>query len=172
MPLSVLTFLLLAISYLYRRVTLQRLTTARIPGLVSLSLERLADQAARVGEGGEKGVLAAQLRDDILRDEWDVSRREKVWARVRDVVERNANVRASRREVGGGEVGRVWEWIGAVDAMVPFGEDGRRGSGRMGLGRVASEEQLGSGSGSGAGEPLRGKEMVQKGGWMESRPIY
>ena len=153
---------------MHRRYTTQRLTAARIPGLVSLSLERLADQAARAGEGGERGILAAQLRDDILRDEWDVSRREKVWERVRDVVARNANVRASRREVGGGEVGRVWEWIGAVDALLlPFGEDGRRGSGRPSLGRPGSED-----GGKMLETAPRERDMVQKGGWMESRPIY
>lgn len=127
--------------------------------MVRLTLERLADQAARAGSEGDKGVLAAQLRDDVLRDEWNVSRREKIWERVRAVVERNANVRASRREVGGGEIGRVWEWIGSVDPLIEGG--GRRESGRISFGVPPSSEE---------GTPR--PEMMKKGGWMENRPIY
>jgi Man1-Src1p-C-terminal domain len=70
------------------------------------------------------------LRDDVLRDEFSLERRERVWKKVQEVVECNANVRASVREGGNGEVGRVWEWIGGIGGA---GEEGGKRRGRISL---------------------------------------
>lgn len=82
----------------------------------------------------------AQLRDDVLRDEFSSMRRKKLWERVQQKVEHNANVRPMVREGRHGDVGRVWEWVGAVDMIEapPSGgsNDGgrRRKSGRVSFG--------------------------------------
>ena len=117
----------------------------------------------------ESWISVGQLRDDVLRDEFSASRREKMWRRVRGVVERNANVRASVREGRGGDVSRVWEWIGSVGLLE---EGGRRSGGGK---RVSFGGRVeGDGVDRVGGE---GWEMVQKekeGGrkWDEGRPIY
>ena len=84
-----------------------------------MTLDRLATQAAlhARGEALEPWVSVGQLRDDVLRDMLQGSRREKLWKRVRTVVEGNANVRASVREGRGGDVSRVWEWIGGIGGV-------------------------------------------------------
>ncbi len=84
---------------------------------------------------------------------------------MRAIVESNANVRASVREGRGGEVSRVWEWIGSVG----FLEDGsgRRDSGRLSLGSVDT------GVGSSPVVPLAdGGREVERRRWDEGRPVY
>lgn len=68
----------------------------------------------RGADDTSKWVGVAQLRDDVLR-EWRGGERRRVWEMVVKLVEGNANVRAAVREGASGEVGRCWEWIGAVD---------------------------------------------------------
>ncbi|RKP09773.1 Man1-Src1p-C-terminal domain-containing protein [Thamnocephalis sphaerospora] len=58
-------------------------------------------------------VAISHLRDVLLRDEHDLRRRQRVWERVRRVVERNSNVRARVMELRG-EQTRAWEWVGTV----------------------------------------------------------
>lgn len=94
---------------------------ARARHIASQVLDRLGKQAAiAIGRGrGEdedsgRWVGVVQLRDDVLR-EWRGNERRKVWEKVVALVEGNANVRAAVRESSSGEVGRCWEWIGAVD---------------------------------------------------------
>ncbi len=87
-------------------------------------------------------------------------------------MECNANVRASVREGRGGEVSRVWEWIGSVG----FLEDGpgavggrRRESSRLSLGSVDT------GVGSSPVVPVSaadGGREVERRRWDEGRPIY
>lgn len=92
---------------------------ARVPALVGMTLDRLSTQAAlhARGEAREPWISVGQLRDDVLRDELHGKRREMLWKRVRAVVEGNANVRASVREGRGGDVSRVWEWIGGIGGI-------------------------------------------------------
>ena len=94
----------------------RRADAARVPALVATTLDRLATQAAlhARGRAAEPGISVGQMRDDVLREEFSVQRRERVWRRVKAVVEANANVRAAVREARGGEVARVWEWIGSL----------------------------------------------------------
>jgi len=102
------------------------------------------------------------LRDDVLRDEHNIRKREALWTKVKRVVEMNANVRASQREGRNGEISRVWEWIGAVDGL----ENGerRRKSGRVSWGVYDERSSPVSGTDG-------GPDAVQV-KWEEGRPIY
>jgi hypothetical protein len=133
---------------------------------VSLTLDRLATQAAlhaQDREGVPEGWISiGQLRDDVLRDEHSIRKREALWTKVKRVVEMNANVRASQREGRNGEISRVWEWIGAVGGL----ENGerRRKSGRVSWGVYDEMSSPVSGTDG-------GPEVVQM-KWEEGRPIY
>ncbi|KAL9005912.1 MAG: hypothetical protein Q9188_001326 [Gyalolechia gomerana] len=115
-PIAFLMAITYAVFYARNRIITLRNDTARVPALVSTTLDHLATQAALYNRGDtpESWISIGQLRDDILRDEFSAKRREKLWRRVRDVVEMNANVRASERELRAGDVSRVWEWIGSL----------------------------------------------------------
>lgn len=140
---------------------------------MATTLDRLATQAALYNRGdtGEPWISVGQLRDDVLRDEFSAARREGIWKKVKAVVEMNANVRASVREGRGGDVSRVWEWIGSVGML--GGEEppeqpwrgSRRASGRVSwVGAGPSEGERAS--------PERGREMAETRKWDEGRPIY
>ena len=102
-------------------------------------------------------LFLPNLRDDVLRSVHSLSERDRIWQKVKAVVEQNSNVRTSQREGRSGEVGRAWEWIG------PVAGEGvrRRKSGRVSWGAdVKSEES-----------PVpEGMREVKK--WDEPRPIY
>ena len=86
----------------------------------------------------------AQLRDDVLRDEFSAARRKKLWEKVQKKVESNSNVRPMVREGRTGDVGRVWEWIGAVGAIdnTPYSDRRKSGGFRDSLGGIAGEKFL------------------------------
>lgn len=136
---------------------------ARAKQLASDAFDRLANQAAlSIQEPGaypEKGISMAQLRDDILRNEFSSSRRQKLWERVQKKVEFNSNIRAAVRTTNSGDVARMWEWIGPVKLL----EDGRssekRKSGRFSFGM-------------GSSPPSAQKDMTEVQKWDEGRPIY
>ena len=145
---------------------------ARIPSLVSMTLDRVATQAALHAQGAipEAFVSVGQMRDDVLRDEFSPQRRDRLWKKVQAIVENNANIRSNVREGRNGEVSRVWEWIGSVetleDSWVP--ERSRRSGGRVSFGPLAGTPGRGD-SDSRAGTPrLEGGERK----WDEGRPIY
>ncbi|KAE8144588.1 Man1-Src1p-C-terminal domain-containing protein [Aspergillus avenaceus] len=119
LPISVLTACAFAVMYARSRVLARRSDMARVPELVATTLDRLATQAAlhARGEARESYIPIGQLRDDVLRSELRGSRREDLWRRVRSVVEGNANIRAAVREGRGGDVARVWEWIGGISSV-------------------------------------------------------
>ncbi|KAI9745346.1 MAG: inner nuclear membrane protein enriched at telomere/subtelomere region [Claussenomyces sp. TS43310] len=144
-------------------------SVAAVPHLVSLTLDRLATQAALYAQDKETfpeaWISIGQLRDDVLRDEHSISKREALWSRVRRVVELNANVRASQREGRNGEISRVWEWIGAVGPIdAADRERARRKSGRVSWGTYGEGSSPVSGTDG-------GPEVVQA-KWEEGRPIY
>jgi hypothetical protein len=112
----------------------------------------------------EAWISVGQLRDDVLRDEFSAKSREHLWKKVKAVVELNANVRASVREGRGGEISRVWEWIGSVGALEDGWASGRRGSGRYSLGAAV-------GSSPTDGVEAR-QEITHRGTWDEGHPIY
>ncbi len=144
-----------------------------IPKLVSVTLDRLAGQAALHAldpeQTHESWISVGQLLDDVLRDEFNIHKREAIWGRVKRVVEMNANVRASQREGRSGEISRVWEWIGAVDVGGDGAGSGQVGNPRRKSGRVSYGEGLGLGVVS---SPLERKEKEAGSRWEESRPVY
>ncbi|RMJ15529.1 hypothetical protein CDV36_004797 [Fusarium kuroshium] len=147
---------ILTVLYMRARYRKHVATSAQVPALVDLVLGRLANQK----ELGEEDIddpwlFLPNLRDDVLRSVHSLSERERIWQRVRAVVEQNSNVRTSQREGRSGEVGRAWEWIG------PVAGDGarRRRSGRMSLGPDVNESPA-------------AKETPEAKKWQDPRPIY
>ncbi|KAI9846855.1 MAG: inner nuclear membrane protein enriched at telomere/subtelomere region [Sclerophora amabilis] len=155
---------------------------ARVPNLVGLTLDRLAAHATIHAQdpraAPEPWISVGQLRDDVLRDEFSAKRREELWRRVKAVVEMNANVRASVREARGGEVSRVWEWIGSVGLLEDAGAWGagrpsRRRESERWLPQPTGKEMNGNVEEDRAVERER-QEMIQtqRSRWDEGRPIY
>lgn len=131
--------------------------------LASEVFDRLASHAAlsfqEPGAYTERGISMAQLRDDVLRDEFSPSRRQKLWQRVQKKVEFNSNVRAAVRTANSGDVARMWEWIGPMRLI----EDGRSsGSGKRGSGRLSIEHT----------PPTASKQAVGRRSWDEGHPVY
>ena len=146
---------------------------ARVPELVATTLDRLTTQAALYsrGEALEPYISIGQLRDDVLRSELRGSRREKLWKRVRSVVEENANIRAAVREGRGGDVSRVWEWIGGIGGVGELeGSLRRRESNKVQFALTPSQENQLGGDGIDVSSPLVGRRESRK--WDEGRPIY
>ena len=173
--LSIIASTLLLIFYIRNRILTNRADTARVPSLVSTTLDRLATQAAlhSRGDTSEPWISVGQLRDDILRDEFSDSRRESMWTRVRDIVEKNANVRASVREGRGGDVSRVWEWIGSLGLLDEPSAEKRRSVGgkRVSFGVLPGDDPEDE-TRLLADTSRSGNEMVEKRNWDEGRPIY
>ncbi|KAI1065019.1 hypothetical protein LB507_000018 [Fusarium sp. FIESC RH6] len=148
----------LGVFYMRARYRKHVATKAQIPALVDTVLGRLANQK----ELGEEGIddpwlFLPNLRDDVLRTVHSLSERERIWQRVRAVVEQNSNVRTSQREGRSGEVGRAWEWIGPV-----AGEGARRRrSGRVSVGPDLHTDS-----------PEASKATPQMKKWEEPRPLY
>lgn len=157
--------MLVGLIFYTRHVLISRASlNAAVPHLVSLTLDRLANQQSLHLQDKESfpepWISIGQLRDDVLRDEHSITKRERLWVKVRKVVEMNANVRAAQREGRNGEVSRVWEWIGAV----ADGNDRRRKSGRVSWGVYGD-----------ASSPVRASDGGPEVGhqtWQEGRPIY
>lgn len=129
------------------------------------------------GDALESWTSVGQLRDDVLRDEFSDTRREKIWKRVQTIVERNANVRASSRELSGGDVSRVWEWVGSLGLLEDPGFSGRKSGGSKRVSWGGAEEQ--GDAGQRRSSPLNDEmrlpgdgELVEQRRWDEGRPIY
>lgn len=141
---------------------------ARIPQLVSTTLDRLATQAALHAHGNspEPYISIGHMRDDVLRDEFSTRRRLAIWKRVEAVVGANANVRTVQKEDRAGDYSRVWEWIGSIKALEDSWSAGRRESGRYSLGPI---ERAGTPNGR-VSPGVEDGTVVRK--WDEGRPIY
>ncbi|EXJ95370.1 hypothetical protein A1O1_00491 [Capronia coronata CBS 617.96] len=167
-PVGILMLLLSSVAYGRNKLIAHRRATAQIPGLVATTLDRLATQAALKEDGrtSEAFISVSQLRDDVLRNVFSASERERVWQNVRKIVEGNSNVRAATREGGKtGEWSRVWEWIGPVD-LAP-GLEGRRSGGLITDGRAAP-----GGGSNGSVERGEDRSNLEIRRWDEGRPIY
>ncbi|EXJ72694.1 uncharacterized protein A1O5_03841 [Cladophialophora psammophila CBS 110553] len=167
-PIATLILIASALVYGRHRIISYQRATGQIPGLVATTLDRLATQAAlnRDGRASEPFISAGQLRDDVLRNVFSASERERVWQNVRKIVEGNSNVRASTREGGKtGEWSRVWEWIGPLD-LAP-GLEGRRSSGMIADARTAEGSSRGNGV-----VKVENDSNVGIRRWDEGRPIY
>jgi hypothetical protein len=168
---------LLALVYARYKYRSNRATNAQIPALVDLVLDRLATQKELAFEGGadDAFLFLPNLRDDVLRSRHSLGERERIWQRVRAVVEQNSNVRTGQRESNDGEVGRAWEWIGPSSAgAVDTGR--RRRSGRVSWGPDV-KDSIEDGEADQTVARTSGQEMSEtRNGlhkkWEESRPIY
>ncbi|PKS06465.1 hypothetical protein jhhlp_007213 [Lomentospora prolificans] len=153
---SVIGILLLSL-YARSRYLSERAAAAKVPALVDLVLDRLSKQK-ELGEEDldDPWLFLPNLRDDVLRSVHSLPARERLWQRVRAVVEQNSNVRTGQREGRNGEFGRAWEWIG------PMAGDGarRRKSGRVSWGPNVKGDET----------PDTSDRTHTK--WEESRPIY
>ena len=168
-----LIFSLLSVLYGRRRFLHNRALAAKIPALVDEVLERLATQKEGAFDAGDEDafLFLPNLRDDVLRAMHSLSDRERLWQRVRAVVEQNSNVRTGQREGRNGEVGRAWEWIGpsrlapAADGSVAR----RRKSTRVSWGPDVKGEAEEPSNQLATDGPER-KPVHRK--WQEGRPIY
>ncbi|KAA8644464.1 hypothetical protein EYZ11_010506 [Aspergillus tanneri] len=158
-----------AVIYARSRVLARRSDMARIPELVVTTLDRLATQAAlhAHGEARQPYIPIGQLRDDVLRSELRGSRREDLWRQVRNVVEGNTNVRAAVREGHGGDVARVWEWIGGIGS-VRGGVRGSQLDANKAHFKALSDEE----SRDQAGQDAMTRSPGESRRWDEGRPIY
>ncbi|KAK3945289.1 hypothetical protein QBC46DRAFT_115121 [Diplogelasinospora grovesii] len=177
---GVILSLLLAL-YGRRRYLTNRALSAQIPALVDQVLERLANQKELAFEDGDDDafLFLPNLRDDVLRSMHSLAERERLWRRVRAVVEQNSNVRTGQREGRNGEVGRAWEWIGPSRPGTLLGDGGssaggprRRKSGRVSWGPdVKGEEMEDNNNSKLMATPESSSDRVHR-KWEESRPIY
>ncbi|KAF4782396.1 hypothetical protein HER10_EVM0011759 [Colletotrichum scovillei] len=160
--LSIGSVILLISAYFYvrRKYRSHKATAAQVPALVDLVLSKLATQK----ELGEEDIddpwlFLPNLRDDVLRSVHSLGERDRIWIKVKAVVEQNSNVRTSQREGRSGEVGRAWEWIGPI-----AGDSARRRkSGRISYGAdVKTEDTPGTSEDKAAAHSK----------WDEPRPIY
>lgn len=143
---------------------------ARVPELVTTTLDRLATQAALHARGESRNpyIPIGQLRDDVLRSELRGNRREELWRRVRSVVEGNANIRAAVREGHGGDVSRVWEWVGGISSVPEVeGSARRRESNWAALSPEGSRYQTDMENDTPSATGLKDSRR-----WDEGRPIY
>jgi hypothetical protein len=154
-------FLLATGSYGKYAYTSNRAMEVRAKQLASDAYDRLQDQAALsyYDSGAEKGISMTQLRDDVLRTEFNAKRRQKLWTRVQAKVEKNSNIRAGVRTTASGDVARMWEWVGPVKRIDDGRSPEKRESGRLSLG-----------IGSSPPSASRDTKEVQK--WEEGHPIY
>lgn len=152
-------------------ITSGRETETRAKQLAGLALKKLSEQASLHAVDpalyGENYIAMAQLRDDVLRDEFSATRRKKLWEKVQRKVEGNANVRPMVREARTGDVGRVWEWVGAVGLLESPPDSGpRRKSGWVSFGGAHYIEPE---------DDRQQPETVEKGAvkkWEEGRGQY
>ncbi|OTA79750.1 hypothetical protein M434DRAFT_381588 [Hypoxylon sp. CO27-5] len=155
--------LIVSSSYARYKYKFNRAAAAQVPALVDLVLERLANQKQLGDEDiDDPWLFLPNLRDDVLRSVHSLSQREKIWRKVKAVVEQNSNVRTTQREGRSGEVGRAWEWIGPTAGDH---SSRRRKSGRISLGPDSSVVD----SPIADGDTTK-SHVHQK--WEESRPIY
>ncbi|KAM3536550.1 hypothetical protein MY4038_000005 [Beauveria bassiana] len=162
LPIGLLSMLVLGVLYLRASYRKHLATSAQIPALVDTVLGRLANQKELGDEDlDEPYLFLPNLRDDVLRSVHSLAERDRIWQRVRAVVEQNSNVRTSQREGRSGEVGRAWEWIG------PSQGEGAR---RRRSGRVSwAPSDMGEETPESKPDVQVKKEVKE---WDEPRPIY
>ncbi|KAK3337410.1 Man1-Src1p-C-terminal domain-containing protein [Cercophora scortea] len=167
-------FSLLLLVYGRRQFIANRAMNAKVPGLVDEVLSRLATQKelAFDEENDDAFLFLPNLRDDLLRSMHRFRERERLWLRVKALVEQNSNVRTGIREGKNGEIGRAWEWIGPARPGIEGSARRRRSdraSARVSFGPdVKEEKELEAAAQDGA---VGGRTSSYR-KWEESRPIY
>lgn len=158
-----IVFVIATGSYGKYSITNTRAMESRAKQLASEVFDRLANNAALSMQEPdaypEKGISMAHLRDDVLRNEFSSSRRQKLWERVQKKVEFNSNIRAAVRTTTSGDVARMWEWIGPIKLLEDRRSSIKRESGRFSLGM-------------GSSPPPAANDMKEGQKWDDSRPIY
>lgn len=95
----------------------------RAEELVQVTLKRLQDQEhlhyVDPATTPNPFIPPAQLRDLVLPTSASTASKTRLWNRVVELVERNANVAVREREVQG-EVWKTWEWRGVGERHVTF----------------------------------------------------
>lgn len=84
--------------------------------MVHISLQRLYEQQRSYildPKSTYPYIAISHLRDDILINEFNTDQRNKLWNKVREVVENNSNIRTRLAEINGEWI-RAWEWIGTI----------------------------------------------------------
>lgn len=162
----------MSLLYARRRYRANRALAAQVPRLVDEVLERLATQKELAFDDGDDDafLFLPNLRDDVLRKMHSLRDRDRLWQRVRAVVEQNSNVRTGQREGRNGEVGRAWEWIGPSRAAITDGGSAR--SIRRKSNRVSWGVDVKGENGSPAPPAPVGEAKGQMRKWEEGRPIY
>ncbi|KAK4686735.1 hypothetical protein P7C73_g3381, partial [Tremellales sp. Uapishka_1] len=96
----------------------------KVAELVAVVLKRLQDQEhlhyTDPVSTPNTFIPPAQLRDLVMPPSGSTTSRSKLWQRVQELVEANANVAVREREVKG-EVWKTWEWHGVGERRVTWG---------------------------------------------------
>ncbi len=127
--------LILSIVFVRHRQCQKAIEERQVASLVTVALDSLRNQELAHHTDPvmvtRPYLSSLQLRDLVLQDVHDVSKRKRLWSHVERVVEANTNVRTNLQEVDGGDEQRVWQWIGSAGkTLVP----GTPGVQRLGYG--------------------------------------
>ena len=159
-----MTLVIASGSYTRFSITRNREIEQRAKRLAGIVFDRLASQGMLHAQDPqtfpESYISMGNLRDDILRNEFSASNKQKLWKRVQKKVEQNSNVRPMVREARNGNVGRVWEWVGAVQALEDVSSAKSIRNGRVSLAGRSPLQDVATPNG------------VQQLDWQENRPIY
>ncbi|WVF70184.1 hypothetical protein IAT40_004972 [Kwoniella sp. CBS 6097] len=105
-----------AILYLQSEAKRRRQEKYRAEELCQVALKRLQDQEqlhyTDPVTTPSPFIPPDQLRDLVMPPKGSTASRSRLWAKVQDMVEANANVAVREREVKG-EMWKTWEWAGA-----------------------------------------------------------
>ncbi|KAI0721694.1 Man1-Src1p-C-terminal domain-containing protein [Cerioporus squamosus] len=116
---------ILSVLVVRRRQAQRAIEDEQVASLVTVALDSLRNQELAHHTDPvmipQPYLSSLQLRDLVLQDVHDVSKRKRLWSRVERVVEANANVRTNLQEVEGGDEQRVWEWVGSAGKTLPPG---------------------------------------------------
>lgn len=128
--------------YARQRIRYAAIEKAHVAELVQETLDLIQerDEAMRA-EQADPVIVPTQLRDDILRHELSPAVRQRVWQKVEQVVEGNANVRTNMHDINGEDM-RVWRWVGTGTPS----RSRSRSRSRNGSRRVSWAEKTASGS--------------------------
>ncbi|WWD21940.1 hypothetical protein CI109_106428 [Kwoniella shandongensis] len=108
---------LAAIAYLRAELNKRKQEKYRAEELAQVTLKRLQDQEqlhyTDPVTTPSPFIPPDQLRDLVMPPKGSTASRSRLWAKVQDLVESNANVAVREREVKG-EVWKTWEWAGPI----------------------------------------------------------
>ncbi|OWZ78131.1 hypothetical protein C365_02922 [Cryptococcus neoformans Bt85] len=114
---------LLAIVYIRSEVNRREQEKYRAEELVQVALKRLQDQEQLhyidPVTNPQPFIPRDQLRDLVMPHTGSTASRMRLWARVLDMVERNANVAVRDQELKG-EIWKTWEWAGVGERHVTW----------------------------------------------------